>query len=98
MGIQYALSLLENGFWTNLNRKVRNYICQLSTQQEINNAECAWMMSSQCLLVVYVPGLYKLLAGFEDKSAWALCTFAFSAGREEPVQLFRGTTEVCPWL
>uniref|UniRef100_A0A3Q2NMZ7 Inosine triphosphate pyrophosphatase n=1 Tax=Fundulus heteroclitus TaxID=8078 RepID=A0A3Q2NMZ7_FUNHE len=38
-------------------------------------------------------GLYKLLAGFEDKSAWALCTFAFSAGRDEPVQLFRGKTE-----
>ncbi|ROL55557.1 Inosine triphosphate pyrophosphatase [Anabarilius grahami] len=38
-------------------------------------------------------GLYKLLAGFEDKSAWALCTFAFCAGKEEPVQLFRGITE-----
>uniref|UniRef100_A0A3B4YLM3 Inosine triphosphate pyrophosphatase n=1 Tax=Seriola lalandi dorsalis TaxID=1841481 RepID=A0A3B4YLM3_SERLL len=38
-------------------------------------------------------GLYKLLAGFEDKSAWALCTFAFSAGKDEPVQLFRGKTE-----
>ncbi|XDV41851.1 hypothetical protein PO909_010643 [Leuciscus waleckii] len=38
-------------------------------------------------------GLYKLLAGFEDKSAWALCTFAFCAGKEEPVQLFRGKTE-----
>ncbi|KPP68829.1 inosine triphosphate pyrophosphatase-like [Scleropages formosus] len=39
-------------------------------------------------------GLYKLLAGFEDKSAWALCTFAFCAGKEEPVLLFRGKTEV----
>lgn len=38
-------------------------------------------------------GLYKLLAGFEDKSAWALCTFAFCAGKDEPVQLFRGRTE-----
>ncbi|KAK3542654.1 hypothetical protein QTP86_031477 [Hemibagrus guttatus] len=38
-------------------------------------------------------GLYKLLAGFEDKSAWALCTFAFSPGKEAPVQLFRGITE-----
>ncbi|XP_074524590.1 inosine triphosphate pyrophosphatase [Halichoeres trimaculatus] len=38
-------------------------------------------------------GLYKLLAGFEDKSAWALCTFAFSAGRDQPVELFRGLTE-----
>ncbi|XP_061635067.1 inosine triphosphate pyrophosphatase isoform X3 [Phyllopteryx taeniolatus] len=38
-------------------------------------------------------GLYKLLAGFEDKSAWALCTFAFTSGKDEPVQLFRGITQ-----
>ncbi|NXT14213.1 ITPA pyrophosphatase, partial [Prunella fulvescens] len=39
------------------------------------------------------PGLYKLLAGFEDKSAYALCTFAFSSGNpEEPVRLFKGQT------
>ncbi|XP_069497343.1 inosine triphosphate pyrophosphatase [Ambystoma mexicanum] len=38
-------------------------------------------------------GLHKLLAGFEDKSAYALCTFAYSSGNlEEPVQLFRGKT------
>uniref|UniRef100_H3AUG1 Inosine triphosphate pyrophosphatase n=1 Tax=Latimeria chalumnae TaxID=7897 RepID=H3AUG1_LATCH len=38
-------------------------------------------------------GLYKLLAGFEDKSAYALCTFAFSTGNpEDPVQLFKGKT------
>ncbi|NXQ73671.1 ITPA pyrophosphatase, partial [Quiscalus mexicanus] len=40
-------------------------------------------------------GLYKLLAGFEDKSAYALCTFAFSSGNpEEPVKLFKGQTHV----
>ncbi|XP_036620175.1 inosine triphosphate pyrophosphatase [Trichosurus vulpecula] len=38
-------------------------------------------------------GLYRLLAGFEDKSAYALCTFALSTGRpEDPVQLFKGQT------
>ncbi|XP_067389113.1 inosine triphosphate pyrophosphatase isoform X1 [Emydura macquarii macquarii] len=38
-------------------------------------------------------GLYKLLAGFEDKSAYALCTFAFSTGNpEDPVKLFKGQT------
>ncbi|NXD27017.1 ITPA pyrophosphatase, partial [Spelaeornis formosus] len=38
-------------------------------------------------------GLYKLLAGFEDKSAYALCTFAFSSGDpDEPVRLFKGQT------
>lgn len=40
-------------------------------------------------------GLHKLLAGFEDKSAYALCTFAFSSGNpEEPVKLFKGQTHV----
>ncbi|XP_048800502.1 inosine triphosphate pyrophosphatase isoform X2 [Lagopus muta] len=40
-------------------------------------------------------GLYKLLAGFEDKSAYALCTFAFSTGNpEEPVKLFKGQTHL----
>nr|XP_032619087.1 inosine triphosphate pyrophosphatase isoform X3 [Chelonoidis abingdonii] len=38
-------------------------------------------------------GLYQLLAGFEDKSAYALCTFAFSTGNpEDPVKLFKGQT------
>uniref|UniRef100_A0A8C5W7C8 Inosine triphosphate pyrophosphatase n=1 Tax=Leptobrachium leishanense TaxID=445787 RepID=A0A8C5W7C8_9ANUR len=38
-------------------------------------------------------GLHRLLAGFEDKSAYALCTFAFSTGHpEDPVLLFRGKT------
>uniref|UniRef100_A0A671N1D5 XTP/dITP diphosphatase n=1 Tax=Sinocyclocheilus anshuiensis TaxID=1608454 RepID=A0A671N1D5_9TELE len=43
-------------------------------------------------------GLCKLLAGFEDKSAWALCTFAFCAGKDKPVQLFRGITEVSMFI
>ncbi|KAF7473581.1 Hypothetical predicted protein [Marmota monax] len=40
-------------------------------------------------------GLYQLLTGFEDKSAYALCTFALSTGEpSEPVRLFRGRTSV----
>ncbi|XP_064131914.1 inosine triphosphate pyrophosphatase isoform X2 [Loxodonta africana] len=40
-------------------------------------------------------GLHQLLAGFEDKSAYALCTFALSTGDpREPVRLFRGRTSV----
>uniref|UniRef100_A0A8C4NJI6 Inosine triphosphatase (nucleoside triphosphate pyrophosphatase) n=1 Tax=Eptatretus burgeri TaxID=7764 RepID=A0A8C4NJI6_EPTBU len=39
-------------------------------------------------------GLYKLLAAFDDKSAHAVCTFAYSSGREDdPVILFRGETQ-----
>ncbi|XP_070581934.1 inosine triphosphate pyrophosphatase-like [Ptychodera flava] len=38
-------------------------------------------------------GLHKLLTGWEDKSAYALCTFAYSSGKPgDPVQLFRGKT------
>ncbi|GAB1600894.1 inosine triphosphate pyrophosphatase-like isoform X1 [Argonauta hians] len=39
-------------------------------------------------------GLHRLLNGFEDKSAYALCTLAFSTGNPEtPVLLFRGKTD-----
>ncbi|KAJ7370896.1 hypothetical protein OS493_028967 [Desmophyllum pertusum] len=38
-------------------------------------------------------GLYRLLTGWEDKSAYALCTFAYSTGKlEDPIMLFRGKT------
>uniref|UniRef100_A0A4X1V9W4 Inosine triphosphate pyrophosphatase n=1 Tax=Sus scrofa TaxID=9823 RepID=A0A4X1V9W4_PIG len=38
-------------------------------------------------------GLHQLLAGFQDKSAYALCTFALSTGDpNEPVRLFKGRT------
>ncbi|PWN97199.1 putative HAM1-protein [Tilletiopsis washingtonensis] len=37
-------------------------------------------------------GLNKLLAGFADKSAHAICTFAYSAGAGQPVLLFEGRT------
>jgi inosine triphosphate pyrophosphatase len=33
-----------------------------------------------------------MLAAYEDKSAYALCTFAFCAGPGQPVQLFEGRT------
>ncbi|KAI8907926.1 inosine triphosphate pyrophosphatase [Gorgonomyces haynaldii] len=36
-------------------------------------------------------GLYKLLAGFEDKTAYALCTFGYCEDGKEPI-LFEGRT------
>ena len=40
-------------------------------------------------------GLHRLLTGWEDKSAYALCTFAYSTGNLlDPVMLFRGKTVV----
>uniref|UniRef100_A0A914HCJ2 Inosine triphosphate pyrophosphatase n=1 Tax=Globodera rostochiensis TaxID=31243 RepID=A0A914HCJ2_GLORO len=37
-------------------------------------------------------GLYRLLAGYNDKSAYSLCTVAYSEGIDRPIQLFTGTT------
>ncbi|KAJ3397525.1 hypothetical protein HDU92_007188 [Lobulomyces angularis] len=38
-------------------------------------------------------GLNKMLMGFEDKSAYALCTFAFCEGVGKEVLLFEGKTD-----
>ncbi|XP_055295769.1 inosine triphosphate pyrophosphatase [Sitodiplosis mosellana] len=40
-----------------------------------------------------VDGLYKMLVGFEDKSATVICTLAYSSGENEEVLLFQGKTE-----
>ena len=39
-------------------------------------------------------GLNKMLVGFEDKSAYALCTFSFTAGPGHQPIIFAGRTEV----
>ncbi|KAK9309067.1 hypothetical protein QLX08_001240 [Tetragonisca angustula] len=39
-------------------------------------------------------GLYQMLHGWEDKSAEAICTFAYCAGEpKDPVLLFQGRTQ-----
>jgi inosine triphosphate pyrophosphatase len=38
--------------------------------------------------------LYKMLAGFEDKSAQAICTFAYCEGPGHEPLLFQGRTDV----
>ncbi|KAK7696061.1 hypothetical protein QCA50_000702 [Cerrena zonata] len=40
-----------------------------------------------------LDGLNKILAGFENKNAWALCTFAYSAGPGTEPILFEGRTD-----
>ena len=39
-------------------------------------------------------GLNKMLAGFEDKSAQAVCTFAYSEGPGHEPLIFQGRTDV----
>ncbi|KAF3925988.1 Nucleoside-triphosphatase [Dactylellina cionopaga] len=63
---------------------------------EINNTSQIrkWFMQG-----IGHSGLNKLLAGFEDKSAEAVCTFAFSEGPGFEPLIFQGRTEgkiVCP--
>ncbi|XP_076046191.1 inosine triphosphate pyrophosphatase-like isoform X3 [Oratosquilla oratoria] len=42
---------------------------------------------------LHPEGLHKLLAGFEDKRAEAVCTFAFSSGNsDDDIKLFHGIT------
>jgi len=36
-----------------------------------------------------------MLAGFEDKSGYALCTFAYSPGPGHEPVIFEGRTDVC---
>lgn len=38
-------------------------------------------------------GLHRMLAGFDDKSATAVCTFAYSPGASADVVLFQGKTD-----
>lgn len=45
-------------------------------------------------LAVGHDGLNKMLAGFEDKSAQAVCTFAYSAGPGHEPVIFQGRTDV----
>uniref|UniRef100_A0A452ELY1 Inosine triphosphate pyrophosphatase n=1 Tax=Capra hircus TaxID=9925 RepID=A0A452ELY1_CAPHI len=55
----------------------------------------AWGLATECAEPsLHLPsGLHQLLEGFQDKSAYALCTFAFSTGDpNEPIRLFRGRT------
>jgi hypothetical protein len=40
-------------------------------------------------------GLNKMLDGFEDRTAEAVCTFAFCRGPGEEPIIFQGRTEVC---
>lgn len=40
-----------------------------------------------------VQGLSKVLDSFEDKSAYALCTVAFSLGGDSPIKIFTGRVD-----
>ena len=42
-------------------------------------------------LIITITGLHKMLKGFEDKTAYALCTFAYCSGdKDAKVHVFEG--------
>lgn len=56
-------------------------------------ANCFLPSSKYFLTALGHVGLNNLLAAYEDKSAVAVCTFAFCAGPGEKPILFQGRTE-----
>uniref|UniRef100_A0A673YIA1 Inosine triphosphate pyrophosphatase n=1 Tax=Salmo trutta TaxID=8032 RepID=A0A673YIA1_SALTR len=75
-------------------KEAAKQVCHCGLFFSVDCCNEVWIRDTKWFLDKLRPeGLYKMLAGFEDKSAWALCTFAFCPGKEEPVQLFRGITE-----
>ncbi|KAK9809264.1 hypothetical protein WJX72_012369 [[Myrmecia] bisecta] len=49
---------------------------------------CKWFLTK-----LGVDGMYKLLAGYEDKSGYAQCIFAYTPGPDVEPQLFIGQTQ-----
>ncbi|EPZ33598.1 Inosine triphosphate pyrophosphatase, partial [Rozella allomycis CSF55] len=47
-----------------------------------------WFLSS-----IGTHGLEKMLTGFQDKTAYALCTFAYCGGSDDEILLFHGRTD-----
>ena len=62
-----------------------------------SNEYCSSMLtfaSKWFLKALGVRQFHKMLAGFEDKSAQAVCTFAYCEGPGSEVLIFQGRTEV----
>jgi inosine triphosphate pyrophosphatase len=55
---------------------------------ELNTSDSKWFMAS-----LGHQGLNNLLAAYEDKSAKAICTFAYSPGPGHEPILFQGITD-----
>ena len=51
-----------------------------------------WIVNCTSLTNQEKKGLNQMLAGFEDKSAYALCVFSFTAGPGQEIYVFRGET------
>lgn len=57
-------------------------------------ADRCYQRSKWFLKALGAENFHKLLAGFEDKSAQAVCTFAYCEGPGKDVLIFQGRTHV----
>ena len=64
------------------------YLSRLTALQGLPGPYIKWFLQK-----LGHDGLNRMLVGFEDKSAYALCTFAFSKGPGEDPVVFAGRTE-----
>ncbi|VDM80016.1 unnamed protein product [Strongylus vulgaris] len=54
---------------------------------------CCLVLESTIIALSLIAFVFLLKAGFDDKSAYAQCIFAFTEGLGQPVHIFRGR---CP--
>jgi inosine triphosphate pyrophosphatase len=66
-------------------------ICTLHPGNQLNLLRSKWFM-----LALGAEQMHKMLAGFDDKSTTAVCTFAYSEGPGHEPIIFQGKTEVLP--
>ena len=60
---------------------------------DVSSANCP-SRSKWFLQALGIENMHKMLAGFEDKSAQAVCTFAYCEGPGSEPILFQGRTDV----
>jgi hypothetical protein len=69
-----------------------------ASQYQSRLTECVLILVSEhrkwFLQTLGVEQFHKLLEGFEDKSAQAVCTFAYSEGPGHEPIIFQGRTDV----
>lgn len=93
------VNALMLGWWASDNGGYGTRIsCSGGTSRTIHVHTCPflfWCFRKWFLTEIGHVGLNNLLAAYTDKSADAICTFAYSAGPDAEVKLFEGVCVVC---
>lgn len=70
------------------------HTCEFKVHAQSNDAKKLNYPSKSFMEALGHEGLNKMLDGFEDRTAEAVCTFAFCRGPGEEPIIFQGRTEV----